>query len=75
MVGRMRHVFIGWRELIVSKGRFALVGLVVALVALLSTFLTGLANGLVDDGISGLRGLPLTCRFCPIRGAVFPDRP
>ena len=72
MVGRMRHVFIGWRELIVSKGRFALVGLVVALVALLSTFLTGLANGLVDDGISGLRGLPLThLSFLPDSGSSF----
>jgi len=72
MIGRMRRVFIGWRELIVSKGRFALVGLVVALVALLSTFLTGLANGLVDDGISGLRGLPLThLAFLPDSGSSF----
>ena len=40
--------------------RFVLVGVVIALVALLTTLLSGLATGLVDDGISGLRGLPLT---------------
>jgi putative ABC transport system permease protein len=37
-----------------------LVGLVIGLVALMATLLSGLANGLVDDGISGLRALPLT---------------
>ncbi|MEO6626975.1 MAG: ABC transporter permease, partial [Aquihabitans sp.] len=39
---------------------FALVGLVIGLVALMATLLSGLANGLVDDGISGLRRLPIT---------------
>jgi putative ABC transport system permease protein len=48
------------RDLKVARGRFALVGLVVTLVALLTTLLSGLAKGLVNDGISGLRGLPLT---------------
>lgn len=43
-----------------AKGRFALVGTVIALVAFMATLLSGLANGLVDDGISGLRRLPLT---------------
>lgn len=52
------HVFIAIRDLRRSWSRFLLVGLVVALVALLTTVLGGLANGLVHDGISGLRGLP-----------------
>lgn len=53
-------MFLGLRDLRVAKGRFALVGLVIALVALLSTVLSGLARGLVDDGISGLRALPVS---------------
>lgn len=53
-------MFLAWRDLRVARGRFVLVGSVIALVALLTTLLSGLATGLVDDGISGLRGLPLT---------------
>lgn len=53
-------MYLGLRDLRVAKGRFALVGVVIVLVALLSTVLAGLANGLVDDGISGLRALPIS---------------
>lgn len=53
-------MFLALKDLRVARGRFALVGVVIGLVALLTTVLSGLANGLVDDGISGLRGLPLT---------------
>ena len=53
-------MFLAWRDLRVARARFVLVGAVIALVALLTTLLSGLATGLVDDGISGLRGLPLT---------------
>ncbi len=53
-------MFLAWRDLVVGRARFVLVGVVIALVALLTTLLSGLAAGLVDDGISGLRGLPLT---------------
>lgn len=53
-------VYLALKDLIVARGRFALVAVVIGLVALLSTLLSGLANGLVDDGISGLRALPLT---------------
>lgn len=53
-------MFLAWRDLRVARGRFVLVGVVIALVALLTTLLSGLASGLVDDGISGLRSLPLT---------------
>lgn len=53
-------MFLALRDLRVGRGRFVLVGVVIALVALLTTLLSGLANGLVDDGISGLRALPVT---------------
>ena len=53
-------VYLGIRELWFARGRFLLVGAVIVLVALLTTMLSGLANGLVDDGISGLRRLPAT---------------
>ena len=53
-------MFLALRDLKFARGRFALVGLVIGLVALMATLLSGLANGLVDDGISGLRAMPLT---------------
>ena len=53
-------MYLALRDLRAAKGRFALVGVVIGLIALLTTLLSGLATGLVDDGISGLRGLPLT---------------
>lgn len=53
-------MFLAWRDLKVGRGRFVLVGIVIALVALMSTLLSGLAAGLVNDGISGLRALPFT---------------
>ncbi len=53
-------MFVALRDLWFAKGRFALVGVVIGLVALMATLLSGLANGLVDDGISGLRRLPAT---------------
>lgn len=53
-------MFVALRDLRFAKGRFALVGLVIGLVALMATLLSGLANGLVDDGISGLRRLPMS---------------
>lgn len=53
-------MFLALRDLRVGRARFVLVGVVIGLVGLLTTLLSGLATGLVDDGISGLRGLPLT---------------
>jgi putative ABC transport system permease protein len=65
-------VFLALRDLRVGRSRFALVGVVIALVALLTTMLSGLATGLVDDGISGLRSLPLThLAFQPGAQSVF----
>ena len=53
-------MFLAIRDLRRGIRRFALVGLVVALVASLSTVLAGLADGLVRDGTSGLKALPLS---------------
>jgi putative ABC transport system permease protein len=65
-------MFLAWRDLLVARGRFVLVGIVIALVALLTTMLSGLATGLVHDGISGLEALPLThLAFQPGADAVF----
>lgn len=65
-------MFLALRDLRRAWRRFVLVGSVVALVAVLSTVLAGLADGLVRDGTSGLRALPLThLAFQPHAQAVF----
>ncbi|MEO5723962.1 MAG: ABC transporter permease [Ilumatobacteraceae bacterium] len=65
-------MFLAIRDLRRSWRRFILVGAVVALVAVLSTVLAGLADGLVRDGTSGLRALPYSSMaFEPGSGAVF----
>lgn len=51
-------MFIAVRDLWFAKGRFALMGAVVCLLALLMVLLTGLSTGLVDDNIGGVRALP-----------------
>lgn len=51
-------MFVAVRELRRAWRRFGLVGLVVLLVAVLSTIVVGLSNGLVQQGTSGLRNLP-----------------
>ncbi len=51
-------MFLALRDLKRGARRFLLLGVVIALVAILSTVLSGLATGLVTDGISGLRALP-----------------
>ena len=53
-------MFLALRELSFARGRFALIGSVISLVGVLTVLLSGLANGLVDDGISGLRALPVS---------------
>jgi putative ABC transport system permease protein len=53
-------VFLALRELSFARGRFALMGLVVALLALLTALLSGLSVGLVNDGVSGLQRMPVT---------------
>ncbi len=51
-------MFIAVRDLRFARGRFALMGAVVALVALLMVLLTGLSTGLVDDNVSAIADLP-----------------
>ncbi|WP_030544556.1 ABC transporter permease [Streptomyces albus] len=53
-------MFLALRDLRFARGRFALMGAVVALIAVLGVLLSGLASGLADAGISGLRALPTT---------------
>nr|WP_245967464.1 FtsX-like permease family protein [Streptomyces fragilis] len=53
-------VFLALRDLRFARGRFALMGAVVALIAVLGVLLSGLASGLADAGVSGLRSLPVT---------------
>ncbi|MGE5134713.1 MAG: ABC transporter permease [Gemmatimonadota bacterium] len=53
-------MFIALRDLRFARGRFALMGAVVVLIAVLGVILSGLATGLADSGISSLRALPAT---------------
>ncbi|ROO89015.1 putative ABC transport system permease protein [Actinocorallia herbida] len=53
-------MFLALRELRFARARFGLMGAVVALIAALMVLLSGLADGLVDDGVSGLKRLPVT---------------
>jgi len=53
-------VFLAVRELRFARTRFALMGSVVALIAVLMVLLSGLLVGLVDDGVSGLQKMPVT---------------
>ena len=53
-------MFLASRDLRFARGRFALIGSIVALIAFLGVILSGLASGLADSGISALRALPVT---------------
>ena len=53
-------MFLALRELRFARGRFALMGLVIALIAVLMVMLSGLSAGLVNDGVSGLKAMPVT---------------
>ncbi|MCX5214736.1 ABC transporter permease [Kitasatospora sp. NBC_00240] len=53
-------MFLALRDLRFARGRFALIGAVVGMIAVLGVILSGLASGLADSGISGLRALPVT---------------
>ncbi|MFW0782957.1 ABC transporter permease [Gordonia sp. CPCC 206044] len=65
-------MFVALRELRRSWRRFGLVGVVVVLVAVLSTIVVGLSDGLVQQGTSGLRDLPLDhLAFAPHAQATF----
>lgn len=51
-------MFLALRELAFAKGRFSLMGAVIALIAVLTVLLSGLSSGLVNDGVSGLKSMP-----------------
>lgn len=53
-------MFLALRELVFARGRFTLMGSVVALIAILMVLLSGLSVGLVNDGVSGLKELPVS---------------
>lgn len=53
-------MFLALRELAFARGRFSLMGLVIGLIALLMVLLSGLSSGLVNDGVSGLKSLPVS---------------
>lgn len=53
-------MFLALRELRFARGRFTLMGVVIALIAVLVVLLSGLSSGLVNDGVSGLKALPVT---------------
>jgi putative ABC transport system permease protein len=51
-------VFVAWRDLRFARGRFVLIGAVVALITLLVGFLAGLTGGLAAQNVSAVLGLP-----------------
>jgi putative ABC transport system permease protein len=51
-------VFVAWRELRFARGRFLLIGAVVALITLLVGFLAGLTGGLAAQNVSAVLQLP-----------------
>lgn len=51
-------MFVAWRDLRFAKGRFALMGAVVALITLLVGLLSGLTAGLAEENTSAVKGLP-----------------
>jgi len=53
-------MFLALRELAFARGRFLLMGAVVALIAILIVLLSGLTVGLINDGVSGLQRMDVT---------------
>ena len=51
-------MFVAWRDLRFARGRFALIGAVVALITLLVGFLSGLTGGLATQSVSAVLELP-----------------
>lgn len=52
-------MFLALRELWFARTRLALMGAVIGLIAILMVLLSGLASGLVHDGVSGLQQTPV----------------
>lgn len=51
-------MFVAWRDLRFARGRFVLIGSVVALITLLVGFLSGLTGGLAAQNVSAVLSLP-----------------
>ncbi|GAB2515938.1 FtsX-like permease family protein [Corynebacterium atrinae] len=51
-------MFVAWKELRFARGRFALIGAVVALITLLVGFLSGLTGGLAAQNVSAVLHIP-----------------
>ncbi|MFC6154181.1 ABC transporter permease [Nocardioides yefusunii] len=51
-------MFLALRELRFARARFGLMGAVIVLIAILMVLLSGLSQGLVKDGVSGLQASP-----------------
>ncbi|KHK97776.1 ABC transporter substrate-binding protein [Microbacterium mangrovi] len=51
-------MFVAWRDLRFARGRFVLIGSVVALITLLVGFLAGLTGGLAAQNVSAVLALP-----------------
>lgn len=51
-------MYVAWRDLRYARGRFALIGAVVALITLLVGFLSGLTGGLAAQNVSAVLQLP-----------------
>ena len=56
--GKATVMFVALRDLRFAKGRFILIGSVVALITLLVGFLSGLTGGLAIQNVSGVLALP-----------------
>lgn len=52
-------MFLALRELRFARSRFGLMGGVIALISVLMVLLSGLSSGLVEDGVSGLKAMPV----------------
>lgn len=50
-------MFVAWRDLRFARGRFTLIGTVVALISVLVGFLSGLTGGLAEQNVSGVLGM------------------
>lgn len=53
-------MFLALRELTFQRGRFVIMGAVIALIAILTVLLSGLSIGLRQDGVSGLQRMDVT---------------
>lgn len=51
-------MFVAWRDIRCARGRFAVIGAVVALITILVGFLTGLTAGLAAQNVSAILSLP-----------------